>query len=428
MSKFIGVDTSNIDNVNGFFKTQGGGLSSAPVTKDSGIVVCPYNIVPYGPFSKAEVADYANPINMLQISDLTGVKQLNQNSSQFAVLKTNGDLYVGGWTGTTVYGVSASDANNVINNGGTTLTLTGVSKIEMHTGGMLALKTDGTLWWTGNISTYLNTTGLGQSTFSASYQWLQIGSDSDWVDISVDWNYPWTMIGIKGSSGSQYLYSCGYNANYATGLGTTSGRTLQFTRVKSDASTDLSESFAYVRYNYGTCLAITESGKLFSWGENAYGNCGDGSTTDKPYATQVGTDTDWDKAWSQRFGAFAMKTDGTMYMSTSRTSWRIEPNTNKVFTQIGTDTDYEDLAVYPSSNSMNYTVFAKKNGVWYLSTGMTHDANSWVGSTQKTATASNTWVTVSSYMENPPTGTIDALLPLVNYTSQSEPCLMFALS
>lgn len=427
MSKIIGVDTANIDNISGL-GTGGGGISAAPVTQDSGIVVCPYNIVPYGPFSKAEGAEYANPLNMLQISDLTGIKQLNQNTNQITALKTNGDLYVGGWASASGFGVSSSDALDVIDNGGLTLTLSGVAKVEMHTGGMVALKTDGTLWWSGSISTYLDNTGTGQATTSANYEWKQIGSDTDWVDIASDWNYPWTMVGIKGSSGSQYLYSAGYNANYATGLGTTSGRTLQFTRVKSDANTNLSESFEYVYLNYGTCLAVTEDGKLFSWGENGYGNCGDGSTTDKPYATQVGSDTDWDKAWSQRYGAFAMKTNGTMYMSTSRSSWRIEPNTNKTFSQIGSDTDYEDLAIYGGNNSMNYTVFAKKNGVWYISTGGTHDANSWVGSTQKSSTAVDTWVTVSSYMENPPTGTIDALFPLINYTSQFEPCLMFAIS
>ena len=123
-----------------------------------------------------------------------------------------------------------------------------------------------------------------------------------------------------------------------------------------------------------------------------------------------------------------MKTDGTMYMSTSFSSWRIEPNTNKVFTQIGTDTDYEDIALYPTSNPMNYIVFAKKNGVWYISSGQTNDAGSWVGDTAQAATTQGSWVTVSSFMENPPTGTIDVLFPLISYVAQSEPSIMFALS
>lgn len=429
MSKMNGVDFSSITALSGksFFESSSG-IDTAPVTTDTGVVVCPYNLVPYGPFSKAEGSSYANPLNMLQVSDITGVQQLAQNTNQFSILKTNGDLYVGGWTSNSSMGVDADTANNVINNGGVTLSLTGVSKVSHHTGGMLAIKTNGTLWWTGGISTYLDNTGTGQSTTNANFEWKQIGSDTDWVDIDASWMYPWTIVAIKGSSGSQYLYTTGYNANYGSGLGTNSGITKQFTRVKSAASTNLSESFAHARINYSSCLAVTESGKLFSWGENAQGTLGSGNTTDKPYATQVGSDTDWDNAWPARYGGFAMKTDGTMYMSTGRNSWRIEPNTNRTFTQIGTDTDYEDLILYPGSNSLNYTVFAKKNGTWYISTGSTHDANSWVGSTQKSATTANTWVTVSSFMENAPTGTIDYLLPIINYTSQFEPCVMFALS
>jgi len=428
MSKIIGVDTSNIDNVNGFFVTQGGGVTAAPVTKDSGVVICPYNLAPYGPFSKAEASGYNNPINMLQVSDITGVQKLDQNTNQFSVLKTNGDLYAGCWTIPNAIGVNSTDSSDARDNGGVVLSLTGVSKVSHHFGGMFAIKTDGTLWWSGNVSSYLNNTGHGQSTSNSQYKWSQVGTDTDWVDIIADWSYPYTAIAIKGSSGSQYLYSCGYNASYATGLGTSSGTTLQWTRVKSAASTDLAESFAYIHMTYGGCLAITESGKLFSWGENQYSALGAGSSTDKPYATQVGSDTDWSKAWVNRFGSFALKTNGTLYMSTTRSTWNIEPSTTGTFTQVGTDTDYEDVALYRGTSSYNYTVFAKKNGVWYLSTSGNHDAGSWVGDTLKGPTITNTWVSVSSYMQNAPTGTIDYLLPFISVSAQAEPCVMFALS
>lgn len=427
MSKIIGVDTAIIDNISGL-GTGGGGITPAPVTTDSGVVVCPYNLSPYGPFSAAEVSSYTNPINMFKLSDITGVQKISANYYNYAVLKTNGDLYVGGWSAANALGLNSTDANDAINNGGMFLTLTGVSKLECHSFGMFAIKTNRTLWWTGNISNYLNTTGTGAAYTNSQYQWTQVGTDTDWVDISAEWNSPYTAIAIKGSSGSQYLYSCGSNTNYGTGLGTGSGSTLQFTRVKSAASTDLAESFSEIYTSYSSCLAVTESGKLFSWGENGYGVLGDGTTTDKPYATQVGTDTDWSKVWVNRYGGFAMKTNGAMYMSTSRSSWRIEPNLNKVFTQIGTDTDYEDLALYKGGSSYNYLVFAKKSGAWYVSSGSTNDAGSWVGDTAQSATTADSWVSLSSYMQNPPTGTVDYLLPIQSYSAQTEPSLMFALS
>ena len=77
MSKFIGVDTSSIDNVNGFFKTQGGGVTPVPATTDTGVVMCVKNSNLRGPYSQATFEDYANPSHMFQVSDLTGVAEIN---------------------------------------------------------------------------------------------------------------------------------------------------------------------------------------------------------------------------------------------------------------------------------------------------------------------------------------------------------------
>lgn len=429
MSKLIGVDTSNIDNVSGFYTTQSGGVATVPVTRDSGVVVCPYNQGPYGPFSKGELDDYQNQAHMFQLSDLTGVQELVYYEYQWGILKTNGDFYVGGYSNTGSYGLNFTTANDLLQNGGVALSLSNVAKVSPMQGGFFAIKNNGELWWAGSVNVYLDGTGTGTGSTSSSYKWTQIGSDSDWVDIVAYQGYPYTAIAIKGSTGSQYLYSCGYNNSYGTGLGTNSGTTKQWTRVKSDSSTNLSESFSKIAISYGACLAVTENGKLFSWGENQYGNLGTGNTTDKAYATQVGTATNWSNCWVQRYGGWAMNTSGEMYMSTTRNSWRIEPNTNGTFTKINNDTDYQDLAVFSrTTNSMDYMIFAKKNGAWYVSTPNTQDSGSWVGSTSSLGTSQGSWAALSTYMENYPTGTIDYLLPFHGFSSQGEPAVMFALS
>lgn len=431
MSKFIGVDTSNIDNVNGFFSTQGGGdgVTPVPATTDTGIVLCVKNSNLRGPYSQATFADYANPAHMFQVSELTGVAEINAGFNAWGVLLTNGDLYIGAHQNGAYMGVSSTDSSTAISNATLVLSLTGVSKFGFISNGIMAIKTNGELYWAGSTSGVLTSAGTGQGTTNAFYEWKQIGTDTDWYDIAPFPGYPYQVIAIKGASGSRYLYAAGYNNSYGTGQGTNSGSLGSFTRVKSAASTDLSESFSKVAISYGSCLAVTENGKLFSWGENAYGSLGTGNTTDKPYATQVGTDTDWSNCWVQRFGGFAMKTDGTMYMSTSRSSWRIEPSVSKTFTQIGSDTDYEDLVIAKNtSSSLNYTVFAKKGGSWYVSSNPV-GGGGWAGASYWSGSIQGTWVTVNDALtENDITGTIDALHVFESSSNYGQPQIFFALS
>jgi hypothetical protein len=430
MSKLNGVDFANISSLSGrsFFDT-GGGLSAVPATTDSGVLLCPYNLPVARPWSDATFEDYENPVHMFQIADFTGVKKIANSIYHMGILLDNGNLYTSGWSNSPYFGLSSADGTDAINNANFKLSLTNVKTFGCTIQGFMAIKNDGTLWFAGSVSNYLNATGLGGGSTVSAYGWRQIGTDTDWHDLDVYPNYPYLALAVKGASGSRYLYAAGYSTNYQTGQGVTSPSFFSFTRVKSAASTDLTESFDKVKVSYGSCLAVTETGKLFSWGENGRGNLGTGNTTDKPYATQVGSDTDWDDCWVQRYGAFAKKTDGTMYMSTSSSSWRIEPNTNKVFTQIGTDTDYEDLALFANDSSTHdYTVFAKKNGSWYGSTTGT-PAGGWVGSSSLSATTQGSWVAINTMLqENDITGTVDLIHCLESPLVNNESVVIFAVS
>tara|TARA_R110000823_G_scaffold287279_1_gene405554 strand:- start:66 stop:1355 length:1290 start_codon:yes stop_codon:yes gene_type:complete len=429
MSKILGVDTSTIDNISGL-GTGSGGIDPVPATTDTGIVMCNANAPVSKPFSAAELADYGNPAHMFQLSDITGVVDMTYNAGGYfyGALKSNGEFYVGVATAGYLSGLSSSDSSNAENNGGMFLSLSGVAKVVTHVQGFLAIKTDGTLWWSGQIGNILDSAAVGGGSTQINYGWLQVGSDTDWHDIDSYSNYPYQAIAIKGAAGSRYLYASGYGTSYGTGQGSTSSLKA-WTRVKSSSGTDLNESMSVCKIAYSSCLAVADSGKLFSWGENAYGPLGDGSTTDKQYATQVGSATNWDNCWVQRNGGFAKNTLGEMWMSTSRSGWRIEPNTNKVFTQIGTDTDYQDISLYTQSqNTMDYTVFAKKGGSWYVS----HDgiaAGMWAGSTAVSATTQGAWVAINDVLtQNDITGTIDHIRPYYSYNAQSSPSVMFALS
>ena len=427
MSKILGVDTSTIDNISGL-GVGGGGISAVPVTTDTGVVLCPVNSSLGRPFSENEFSAYTNPAHMYQISDITGVQSMIQSSNLYGILKTNGDFYVGGWTNSVYMGMSSADGNSVISDGGVKLSLSGVAKVAPHSNGFFAIKTNGELWFCGSVSSYLNSTGLGGGSTTSAYGWAQVGSDSNWHDIHCWAGYPYQALAIKGDSGSRYLYATGRGTSGATGQGNTSNL-LAFTRVKSASSTDLSESMEVCKVSYSSCLAVSASGKLFSWGENYYGSLGKGNTTDTNYAAQVGVATDWNNVWVNRFGGFAKKTDGTMHMTTSHSSWRIEPSTNKTFTQIGTDTDYQDLRLFDQTTStMNYTVFAKKGGSWFVSFSAA-TAGGWQGSTAPSSSNQGSWVALNDALtENDITGTVDDILPFASTLSSNSPSVMFALS
>ena len=53
---------------------------------------------------------------------------------------------------------------------------------------------------------------------------------------------------------------------------------------------------------------------LFTWGHNAYGQIGDGSTTTRSSPVQIGELTTWANITYGNSNAFAVKTDGTLWV------------------------------------------------------------------------------------------------------------------
>ena len=79
------------------------------------------------------------------------------------------------------------------------------------------------------------------------------------------------------------VYTVGYGGNYNLGRGGTS-TSYYFQAISSNKSAFGNEKVIYIttsEHSSGVSHsgAITESGKLYLWGYNGYGNCGNGSTT-----------------------------------------------------------------------------------------------------------------------------------------------------
>jgi alpha-tubulin suppressor-like RCC1 family protein len=123
-------------------------------------------------------------------------------------------------------------------------------------------------------------TGLGTSTGNTTTP-TQVGSFTDWSKISVV-----NLVAFGARNGT--LYSWGRNNNAATGLGFAT-ETLTLTPTQVGSFTDWSE----VSGGSGFGFAI-RNGALYSWGLNTGGRNGQGLTTGNTLApTRIGLSNNW---------------------------------------------------------------------------------------------------------------------------------------
>jgi len=200
----------------------------------------------------------------------------------------------------------------------------------------------GELWaWGQNNQGQL---GLGHTIDAAALQqdpgefWAeiprQIGSLTDWQNTINCYGYS-QVLTVK-SDGT--LWAWGSNTNGRLGLGDTTNRCSP-TQVGSDTD------WAEVTVNSNDKVyGIKTTGELFSWGAGSGGVLGHSNTTNYSSPTQVGSLTDWQHIVQSNGGGrtIAIKTDGTLWQWGSNwTVWHDGHFSSPV--QVGTDTDWTDI-------------------------------------------------------------------------------------
>ena len=206
--------------------------------------------------------------------------------------------------------------------------LTNWSKVSASTDGANVIKTDGTLWGWG----YNAVNGsVGDSTKINKSSPVQIGSDTDWSEVS---NGGGHVLALK-SSGE--LYAWGRNSDGQIGDGTTAYKS---SPVQIGADTDWGEISA----GKGTAsAAVRTDGTLWTWGSASSGVLGNNTTTpDVLSPVQIGVLTNWAKVDMQDRRCLAIKTDGTLW------NWGARPGDNTNIgksspVQIGSDTDWSEI-------------------------------------------------------------------------------------
>jgi alpha-tubulin suppressor-like RCC1 family protein len=166
----------------------------------------------------------------------------------------------------------------------------------------IALKTNGTLWGWG-VHGGANCLGQGIGTGNIAYypSPIQIGADTDWSTMDSGLQH---TLALK-TNGTLYIFGSGVNGSGGNGL--TETGFLTPTQIGTDSN------WAQVSAGFNTSYAIKTDGTLWAWGQNDYGQLGDGTLVDKGYPTQIGTDTNWASVQAGYRHCIALKTDGSLW-------------------------------------------------------------------------------------------------------------------
>lgn len=111
-------------------------------------------------------------------------------------------------------------------------------------------------------------------------------------------------------------------------------------------------------------IAVREDGTLWSWGQNKYGQLGDGSGFSTIVPIQIGTSSGWDKVYAKYDNSFAIMKDGSLWAWGMNGGGSLGDGTEgikKTPVRIGTSTDWQ--SVEPSFGS---TGAIKKDGSLWM--------------------------------------------------------------
>lgn len=163
----------------------------------------------------------------------------------------------------------------------------------------VAIKTDGTMWSWGR-----NQFGqLGLTTYGTNYSSpKQIGSLTTWSKVVA------CQVHVHAIKTDGTLWGWGRNNNGQLGLG-------NITNYSSPKQVGALTNWLYLcNGGYYNTLAIKTDGTLWTWGDNAYGQLGNGvNTTSYSSPKQVGALTTWASSAGGVYLATAIKTNGTLW-------------------------------------------------------------------------------------------------------------------
>lgn len=206
----------------------------------------------------------------------------------------------------------------------------------------LGIKNDGTLWvWGDN---YYHQLGLGDNINYPSDRTIlvQLGIATNWQTIAGSEKH---TVSLKNDG---TLWTWGNNIYGQLGDGT---------NVKKIIPVQIGTAiWQKIAANISNTAAIKSDGTLWTWGDNNFGQLGDGTNINKNIPTQIGTAT-WQSVAFGSTHTLAIKTDGTLWGWGSNAFGQLAMGTDygpNAPTQIGTE-------IWQSVTANNYHTIAIKS-------------------------------------------------------------------
>src|SRR5215208_921824 len=246
-----------------------------------------------GQLGDCSTTDRTTPV---KVSNLSGIKDVAVGCNHSLAVKEDGTVWAWGFNGAGQLGDGTTTDRY------TPVKVSGLSGIKGIAGGCnhsLALKEDGTMWaWGAN---HWGQLGNGSWDRDAHPTPVQVGGITGVKDLAGGWQH---SLAVK-EDGTAWAW--GSNEYGQLGDGTTT--IIRTSPVKISGLSGVKDLAGGRQHS----LAVKEDGTVWAWGDNYYGQLGDGTTTDRTTPVQVSGLSSVKDVSSGAFHSLAVKEDGTVW-------------------------------------------------------------------------------------------------------------------